>query len=409
MTVLGFFRAGVATFFCAFTPVSIGLALPLDSCARSGLEQSTPSDEFTLLGDGSVVRHEATGLAWQRCSVGQTWNGSTCQGAPSMFDWGSALARAEGEGDDWRLPNIKELGSIVERCRTSPAINRVVFPNTPPEFFWTSTPSRFEGSVWVFDFELGFTGIRSGIPEPAGRHWPLRLVRGGVVPVSLGISPQQLDDGQVDTEYSFTFTARRLQLNESTVTFHYSFGVGAAGTGQRTATVTNGSATVSATHTYSAPGGYGLVVDVRDGSGNILADQTALVIIGDADEREYDLTVCDTWRAADSGGAGVTSDVWDISAVPSGAVFDIEYDAKSIPDRYIVEYPDGNTVLDTGWRGATSSYNENPALYPGGLSGPGQGSVSAMFSKSGFNSFKVTVIGPDSRTAWDYSIRCRIN
>ncbi|MCW8328380.1 DUF1566 domain-containing protein [Photobacterium sp. SDRW27] len=42
--------------------------------------------------------------------------------------------------DDWRLPNIKEMVSIVNYNKTSPAIDEEFFPNTPVKyFFWTST------------------------------------------------------------------------------------------------------------------------------------------------------------------------------------------------------------------------------------------------------------------------------
>ncbi|MFI3276043.1 DUF1566 domain-containing protein [Vibrio sp.] len=42
--------------------------------------------------------------------------------------------------DDWRLPNIKELVSIVNYNKTSPSIDEEFFPNTPVKhFFWSST------------------------------------------------------------------------------------------------------------------------------------------------------------------------------------------------------------------------------------------------------------------------------
>ena len=59
---------------------------------------------------------------------------------------------------------------------------------------------------------------------------------------------------------------------------------------------------------------------------------------------------------------------WDVSQVPEGSVFDISFNAYSIPDKYVVEY-EGSTVLDTGWRGSSSDYQRNPNLYPGGFPG----------------------------------------
>ncbi|HDM8169351.1 TPA: DUF1566 domain-containing protein [Vibrio harveyi] len=42
--------------------------------------------------------------------------------------------------DDWRTPDIKEMNSIVNYNKVSPAIDEEFFPNTPVKsFFWTST------------------------------------------------------------------------------------------------------------------------------------------------------------------------------------------------------------------------------------------------------------------------------
>jgi len=126
----------------------------------------------------------------------------------------------------------------------------------------------------------------------------------------------------------------------------------------------------------------------------------------DGEIRDKTLDVCDVWSAAQSGGYGTTVDNWDISAIPSNAIFDIKYNAQSVPDKYTVEYA-GATKLDTGWRGS-SSYNGDP-LYPGGISGPGAGQADNIFTRSSLDSFRVTVFGPENGTSWDYQVRCREN
>ncbi len=139
---------------------------------------------------------------------------------------------------------------------------------------------------------------------------------------------------------------------------------------------------------------------------NTLEDSLVLLILGDeVDTRDQVLDQCDQWTAAQSGGFGTTVDTWDISAIPSGAVFDFRFNAFSIPDKYIVEYPLGSVVLDTGWRGS-SSYEGDPK-YPGGIAGPGSGEELGIFTRGAVSSFKVTVIGVDTGTAWNYSVRCR--
>lgn len=117
------------------------------------------------------------------------------------------------------------------------------------------------------------------------------------------------------------------------------------------------------------------------------------------------LDECDVWSAANSGGYLGTRDPWDISALPPGTVFDIRFNAQSVPDKYVVQYPVGVTVLDTGWRGVQSYVDRNPHLYPGGLSGPGRGQEDGIFVKGQEDTFVVIVYGPEENTAWDYQIK----
>lgn len=93
---------------------------------------STPSQRFTILGDGAEVKDNNTGLIWQRCSIGQVWQQDTqgCMGEAKEFNWQQALVATSQIGNGYRLPNIKELYSIVEVQCSDPAINLRIFPNT---------------------------------------------------------------------------------------------------------------------------------------------------------------------------------------------------------------------------------------------------------------------------------------
>ena len=109
-----------------------------DDC-EADLVETTPSSDFTPLKGGAVVRHEPTGLEWRRCPEGRDWSGGECSGTALTRTWQGALEHADEE-DGWRLPDINELRSIVERCRVSPAINQQVFPDTPGSHFWSASP-----------------------------------------------------------------------------------------------------------------------------------------------------------------------------------------------------------------------------------------------------------------------------
>ena len=120
----------------------------------------------------------------------------------------------------------------------------------------------------------------------------------------------------------------------------------------------------------------------------------------------YNIDICDQWVSESSGGYGITTDSWDISTLPSGTEFDIYFDTYSIPDKIVIQYPSGTVVLDTGWRGSTSRYNP-PELYPGGIVGPGMGTMEGIFTKTHADSFTVIVYGPERGTVWEYSIKAR--
>ena len=123
--------------------------------------------------NGVEVKDKTTGLIWQRCSVGQTWDGTTCKGQPTEMAQEEALKYAEKQSP-WRLPEIKELTSLADKYCEDPAIDKIAFPNTPPDYYWSSTAPYpgLSDSAWYVDF---YEGDVSGYYRD-NRH-PVRLVR----------------------------------------------------------------------------------------------------------------------------------------------------------------------------------------------------------------------------------------
>lgn len=112
------------------------------------------SAEFTKV--GNVVTDSKTGLVWQDDAVGSTMN------------WQSAIDHCESLSLDtytegWRLPNVNELKSIVDRSKSNPAIADG-FTNTSSSDYWSSTSLvGNERYVWVVDFYDGYViGFRKG-------------------------------------------------------------------------------------------------------------------------------------------------------------------------------------------------------------------------------------------------------
>ena len=119
--------------------------------ANVGLAQS----RYSYSPDASEVTDSQTGLVWRRCAEGMAWSGSTCTGTTATYTHEAALARARTQ-TGWRLPNVKELGSIADRTRVGPAIDMVAFPATSSNSFWSSSPDAGRmGFSWVVGFNNG--------------------------------------------------------------------------------------------------------------------------------------------------------------------------------------------------------------------------------------------------------------
>ena len=102
-------------------------------------------------------------------------------GTADYLSWRAALNAAATIGtykgyNDWRLPNQKELRSLVEECRVTPSINEFAFPNTPASFFWSGSLLTGGGAfAWSVSFDDGHDGTLS---RGAGNQ-VFRLVRAG--------------------------------------------------------------------------------------------------------------------------------------------------------------------------------------------------------------------------------------
>jgi len=153
------------------------------TCDTQTYPLSAPSERFADNGDGTVTDKQS-GLMWMRCSLGQSWNGSTCTGVAGQYSWQGAQDEAKAldqqggyaKHDDWRMPHIPELAMIVERQCANPRINLAIFP-TPATYFWTATARRGKGmDAEAYVLSFGPEGAGHQLKEM--RHYA-RLVRAG--------------------------------------------------------------------------------------------------------------------------------------------------------------------------------------------------------------------------------------
>lgn len=122
--------------------ISVGAAQAAQVCF-SEIAPSTQNDDFYAL-SGGLVQQQNKGLIWQRCLYGQSWNHAEqrCDGTAIRLSWQEALQQStmlSGAAGGWRVPNVKEAMSIIERQCVDPAVRLSVFPNANSENMWTST------------------------------------------------------------------------------------------------------------------------------------------------------------------------------------------------------------------------------------------------------------------------------
>ncbi len=137
-------------------------------CVRG--QQTTQS--FTDNGNGTITDNVTT-LMWQKQDDGTTRL------------WADAITYCNGLAlggyTDWRLPNIKELMTIVDDSVYNPAVNTTYFPGTQSLNYWSSTTDAMSimsvsvtDLAWIVSFSDGKSDI-AGKPAGVGNY--VRCVR----------------------------------------------------------------------------------------------------------------------------------------------------------------------------------------------------------------------------------------
>ncbi len=178
---------------CVVVSVMVSFLSVAEESAQecSGVGDSiTPTSAFVLNADGTVL-DKRTGLIWDRCLWGQSgWDCSS--GAGSLHGWQESFSQVELANstgykghNDWRLPNIKELNSIVDRRCSKPAVNLEIFPNTDWDtgnYRWWSSSPYFDNSAKAWAVWAASGSARPSETANENRYkYQVRLVRGSQV------------------------------------------------------------------------------------------------------------------------------------------------------------------------------------------------------------------------------------
>jgi hypothetical protein len=130
--------------------------------------------DFTDNGDGTVT-DKTTGLVWQQQDDGV------------KKDWTTQLQYCAGLNlgghTDWRLPNIKELASLVDPTRTRPATFSA-FRGVKSDWYGSSTSYVDSSYFWFAAFSTGqiTNGVQVSTTQYYAKsipYWYARCVRGG--------------------------------------------------------------------------------------------------------------------------------------------------------------------------------------------------------------------------------------
>lgn len=151
----------------------VTLSINAEQVCHDNIMATAPESHFTI-NSNNTVTDNTTGLTWMRCSLGQS--GNDCNDGSAMrYTWSQALNEVTNNYSGWRLPNIKELSSIMGLKCYNPEINTEVFPSTISAYYWSSSPSvHHDNRIWWIDFYSG----GENISESYGDFY-VRLVRGG--------------------------------------------------------------------------------------------------------------------------------------------------------------------------------------------------------------------------------------
>ncbi len=145
-------------------PTAVWANWPMPNSPTPGLPNQQSFDTRVP----GVVVDQITGLMWQREVANKFL---TFDEAGRECDQ-SKLAGYE----DWRLPSRLELESIADTTRNRPSIDPNVFPNTPVDWFWTSSVAADNPrSAWYIYFYFGY-------PKTDDKHnlFSVRCVREAV-------------------------------------------------------------------------------------------------------------------------------------------------------------------------------------------------------------------------------------
>jgi hypothetical protein len=160
---------------------AVGTPIPCAGTGQDGAIQAgvpVPTPRFTDHHDGTVTDN-LTGLIWLQqadCFGSEAWTNAL--NAANTLASGACGLTDGSQAGTWRLPNIRELFSLIDFGAAFPALPAGhPFAGVQSNFYWSSTTrGDFPGDVWIVDLSDGLIGDGSK-GRTTSLVWP---VRGGL-------------------------------------------------------------------------------------------------------------------------------------------------------------------------------------------------------------------------------------
>lgn len=191
-----------------------------------------PARSYTLLGGGTMVQDNVTGLIWEmKTSRNSVANYSDLHDADNTYTWCDTTESTNGGNEgacgtnntedfinrlniakfgghtDWRLPTMKELHSLVDYKGSGPTIDPIFATTTQSNYYWSSTTyTAITGGVFAWQVYF-LNGADTGGSKINSNF--VRAVRGGQTPV-----PERFVDNGDNT---VTDTVTCLQWQKATM------------------------------------------------------------------------------------------------------------------------------------------------------------------------------------------------
>ncbi len=171
---------------------ALGREIPCADTGQDGaVNAGAPWPDPRFKADGDTVRDRLTGLIWIRnagmAEFPMTWR--------EAFDYVLDMnARRRFGLGDWRMPDRRELFSLVSHVRVNPAVSAEgLFENVFSGYYWTATPcARYPRQAWYVHFGGG--RVFKGMTHGSYMVWPVHDGAAGRAPLPPSVAPVNADE-----------------------------------------------------------------------------------------------------------------------------------------------------------------------------------------------------------------------